>query len=265
VLPVGANSSRAAAAAGNDTAAARAEKAPTGNTGINVERTNGIRVKATQEQLDKEARYKFFAKEVLNYPKNGLVLVDWLTLTFREKDIDLHTVIIGNLYDMLEESGISVIARSRGLYNYDNSAQLKIISDQGVDISVGNLAHSERQGIMLELSGAGCAAMLSLMPDLYVFAQVHAARITRLDLALDLSSDYCVNTGFTVPKQGMIAQEGGYSAQLGCKKQSISTVGAWNDLLFGGVSCDDYDPLIHASGGLTLYVGSNTSANQIVM
>ena len=40
------------------------QASPTGNTGNNVERTNGIRVKATQEQLDKEARYKFFTKEV---------------------------------------------------------------------------------------------------------------------------------------------------------------------------------------------------------
>ena len=32
------------------------QASPTGNTGNNVERTNGIRVKVTQEQLDKEAR-----------------------------------------------------------------------------------------------------------------------------------------------------------------------------------------------------------------
>jgi hypothetical protein len=63
----------------------------------------------------------------------------------------------------------------------------------------------------------------------------------------------------------MIAQSGGYASLFSSKKQTISTVGAWNDLLFGGVSCDDYDPLTHASGGLTLYLGANTSENQIVV
>lgn len=248
-------------------AAARAaeESSPTGNTGNPSRLMSGKRARPTEEQLAKEARYKFFSKEVANYPSESLVIVDWLTLTFGEKDPDLHTVIISNLYDMLEDAGISIIARSRGLYNYDNSAQLKIISDLGADVSVGNIAHSERQGVMLELSGAGCEAMRSTMRDLYVFAQVHTARITRVDLALDLSSEYCTSTGFTVPRQGMLAQNGDYASNYGSKKQSISTVGAWNDLLFGGVSCDDYDPLKHASGGLTLYVGANTSENQIVI
>jgi DNA relaxase NicK len=245
------------------TAAADGET-PTGNTGNTSSKPFKRRV-LTEEMKTREAKSKFFSAEVGQYSDKGLVIVDWLTLSFKELDPDLSQLILSEIYDILYESSVSVIGRGRGLYNYTSSAQLKVLSDVGLDVSIGNLAHCEKQGIMLELSGRGCEQLRPFFKDLYVLAQMHGARITRLDLALDLDSDYCKSTGFTVPAQGALANSGIYASKFSSKKQTINTAGAWNDLIFNGINFSDYDPEKHCHGGLTLYVGANTSENQIVL
>jgi DNA relaxase NicK len=262
--------SGASASAVSLPAAAKAEApecSPAGNTG-NTSYSSGKpykRVALSAELKDRLASSSFFEAEASKYSGHSLVKVDWLTVSFASLDSEVLQHVLSELYDLLYESCISVVGRGRGLYNYESSAQLKVLGDSGLDVSVGNIAHSDKQGVMLELSGKGCDQMAPKFKELYVLCQSYNARITRLDLALDLDSDYCKANNFTVPREGVLAQSGVYASRFASRKQRIQTVGSWNDLIFSGVTCDQYDPFIHGHGGLTLYVGAQTSENQIVL
>jgi DNA relaxase NicK len=159
----------------------------------------------------------------------------------------------------------------KGLHGYETSASIKIWKDNDY-ITVGNLAYSEggrNKGGLFELSGMGCKVLQLEYPalwlELYNVLMLAEWRISRVDIALDLSGDYAKERGYTVPllfkqavNEGLFKSDAQRNPLM---KQSTQTVGDWADLVCGNLSAEDYDPLQHCPAGLTAYIGNRKSSD----
>lgn len=195
----------------------------------------------------------------------SLTKVDWITATFPEAD---HNDRLYNaLFDLCVDAGLSVHGRSKGMHCYTQSAAIQYHSDvSGTSTNVGHIAWG-RQGLMFELSGLGCEYVRSQFVDLVNMIIFYSGRLTRLDLALDLSGDYCEAWGITVPTLLTRAKAGEFASKYAPEhaKQTIDLAGDWSDFVCGVLSTVDYSPADHCPKGLTAYVGGKTAENQLVI
>jgi DNA relaxase NicK len=214
----------------------------------------------------------------------GITAIDWLRLT--TNDLKSYRETIGSLTTsiepgvsaqdthctgILEEAGMQVHWTEKGLHGYETSASIKIWKDNDY-ITVGNLAYSEggrNKGGLFELSGMGCKVLQLEYPalwlELYNVLMLAEWRISRVDIALDLSGDYAKERGYTVPllfkqavNEGLFKSDAQRNPLM---KQSTQTVGDWADLVCGNLSAEDYDPLQHCPAGLTAYIGNRKSSD----
>ena len=199
--------------------------------------------------------------------------VDWLRTT--TNDLDAFKSTLSELdgdNGLLENAGFDVKWRQgKGMHGYSESASILLWKDNDY-MTVGNLAYSEdgrNKGGMFELTGIGCKVLQVEYPTLW--SELHALlteytwRISRVDIALDLSGAYCQEHGFTVPKLMRDAKKSDLFKSDAAKnpnmKAAIEPCGDWSDMTVGELSIDDYDPIVHCPAGLTLYVGKRKSSD----
>lgn len=236
--------------------------------------TGGYEVSKENNQLEKPSFNRH----------ESITAIDWLRLTtndlknYRDTMGELTTslepgVVAQNdqCTGILEEAGMKVHWTEKGLHGYEKSASLKIWRDNDY-LTVGNLAYSEggrNKGGLFELTGVGCKVLQLEYPalwlELYHVLLLAEWRISRVDIALDLSGDYAKEHGYTVPllfKQAKNESLFKSDAQRNpLMKQSFQTAGDWSDLVCGNISSEDYDPLQHCPSGLTAYIGNRKSSD----
>lgn len=192
--------------------------------------------------------------------------LDWLSVSFVAiTDEQDQGVLFNQLTDFLSDYSIDIDVRDRGQHGYSNSANLVRRGDVSGDVNCGILAWSNRQGVFLELSGQGCEFTREGHPDLYRLITVNAGRISRNDVALDLDNNYCIEKGITVPKLDGMAYRGEFRSihTPNGVKQAMKPEGDWSPFVHGDITPETYDPYKHCPAGLTSYVGSTKSDNQI--
>jgi DNA relaxase NicK len=207
--------------------------------------------------------------------KSGLVIVDYLTVTFgldgeSEKCIQLWDEIAALMID----HDIELRARDKGLYSYHNSALLHVPGSTGDGHNCGHVAWTDRDGVtglMVEITGSGCEFLRARgeydgLLEIYSLILAYGGRISRVDFALDLMHSYCMDSSITVPVLGKRGHAGEFRSDFAPDhvRQKESQQGDWSDISFNGVSPEQYNPEVHGSGGLTYYFGSPKSDNQIV-
>lgn len=189
--------------------------------------------------------------------------VDYLTLTVSVDYVESFVRAVIGLYE--PETDINIQVRNGGFLGYHHSYAINYWVDNDYQ-QLGILAYNEysesnRMGAVLSLSGVGCTH--TDLNDLYYIATKFYARITRIDHALDLDYEFCLDRGYTVPKFGKMGYEGFFASKHATRKQEMKTAGDWSDILYGKIDIDSYNPAIHSPGGLTQYLGARTSENMI--
>ncbi len=202
-----------------------------------------------------------------------VTMVDWLRVT--TNDLGEFNATLSELAEdggILSEAGMDVRwKQGKGLHGYAESASILIWKDNDY-LTIGNIAYSEQgqnKGGMFELTGTGCKVLQvehpALWLELYSLLTYHEWRISRLDIALDLSGAYCLEHKFTVPKLFRDAKKNDLFKSDANKnpnmKAAIEPCGDWSDITVGEIKIDDYDPLQHCPAGLTMYVGSRKSSD----
>ena len=202
----------------------------------------------------------------------NITAVDWLRVTIT--DLDAYAA---SMTDLLDDGGIfsqadmDVKWADKGLHGYDTSAAILIWRDNDY-LTVGHIAKAERgrnRGGMLELTGTGCKILQLEYPHLWLelfnLLQYHDWRISRADIALDLSGEYALANGYTVPKLLAQAKINGLFQSDKLRnpnmKQSFHIAGDWSDFAIGLLNPDNYDPLEHCPAGLTAYIGNRKTAD----
>ena len=201
--------------------------------------------------------------------KDGLNItkIDWLRVTITDLQNLKYTLSeVDDKGGILDQAGIEARWSEKGLHGYTESAKLIIKRDNDT-LTVGHLAIAEtgsNQGGMIELTGVGCKLLQIQYPDLwlelYSLLIHYEWRISRIDIALDLPGQYCLDKGYTVPvlfqqavTNGLFKSEMNRNASM---KQTYSMAGDWSPLVVGGIDPQDYEPLEHCPAGLTAYIGS---------
>ena len=198
----------------------------------------------------------------------NITKVDYLSVSFTAATGEFEQGVLYNqIVDFLSDHSIEVDVKDRGLHGYSNSATLVMRSDLGADINCGKFAWSDVQGVFLELSGQGCEFTRAGFADLYRLVVANGGRISRDDVCLDLDNKYCLEKGITVPKLGAMAHRGDFRSIYTRNNvvQSMKNEGDWGDITYGDITPESYDPYKHAPKGLSAYVGSQKSDNQICM
>jgi len=239
-----------------------------------ISNTGGYEVSKENSQLEKAS---FNNQE-------SITALDWLRLTtndlknYRDTMSDLtinpeRGVIAQDDHctGILEEAGMKVHWTEKGLHGYDVSASIKIWRDNDY-LTVGNIAYSEggqNKGGLFELTGVGCKVLQLEYPalwlELYNVLLLAEWRISRVDIALDLSGDYAKEQGYTVPMLFKQAKNEGLfksDAQRNpLMRQTFTTAGDWSDLACGNISSEAYDPIKDCPAGLTAYIGNRKSSD----
>ncbi len=202
-----------------------------------------------------------------------VTMVDWLRVT--TSDLGEFNATLAELAEdggILSEAGMDVKwKQGKGLHGYAESASILIWKDNDY-LTIGNIAYSEQgqnKGGMFELTGTGCKVLQVEYPalwlELYNLLTYHDWRISRLDIALDLSGAYCLEHKFTVPRLFRDAKKNDLFKSDANKnpnmKAAIEPCGDWSDITVGEIKIDDYDPLQHCPAGLTMYVGNRKSSD----
>ncbi|MFZ1342925.1 replication initiation factor domain-containing protein [Thiothrix eikelboomii] len=236
--------------------------------------TGGYEVSKENNQLEKPAFNN----------QDSITALDWLRLTtndlksYRETMGELTTSLEPGVVaqddqctGILEEAGMQVHWTEKGLHGYDTSASIKIWRDNDY-LTVGHIAYSEggrNKGGLFELTGVGCKVLQLEYPalwlELYNVLMLAEWRISRVDIALDLSGDYAKEHGYTVPLLFKQAKTEGLfksdSQRNPLMKQTFKPEGDWTPLLFEGVTPETYDPLKDCPAGLTAYIGNRKSSD----
>ncbi|MEZ5534403.1 MAG: replication initiation factor domain-containing protein [Thiolinea sp.] len=201
-----------------------------------------------------------------------ITAIDWLRVT--TSDLAAFTGTMDDLLSddgLLAHAGLDVRWKDKGLHGYDKSASIMVWKDNDY-LTVGNIGTSEQgrnRGGLLELTGTGCKILQLEYPalwlELFDLLQYHEWRISRADVALDLSGEYAKANGYTVPvlfKQavnaGLLQSDNLRNPNM---KQSFSTAGDWSDLVVGNLTPENYDPIEHCPAGLTAYIGNRKSSD----
>jgi DNA relaxase NicK len=173
---------------------------------------------------------------------------------------------------LLENVGFDVKWRQgKGLHGYSESASILLWKDNDY-MTVGNLAYSEdgrNKGGMFELTGIGCKVLQVEYPmlwsELHALLTEYAWRISRADVALDMSGEYCTAMGYTVPKLMREAYLNGLFTSEKLKNPNFEPEmdgrGNWTPLSAGVLTPDTYNPLEHCPKGLTFYVGNRAGSD----
>ena len=201
-----------------------------------------------------------------------ITTIDWLRVT--TSDLAAFNNTLG---DLLSDEGVFAHAdldvrwKDKGLHGYEKSASIMIWKDNDY-LTVGNIGTSEQgrnKGGLLELTGTGCKILQLEYPalwlELFDLLQHHEWRISRVDVALDLSGDYSKINGYTVPALFKQAVNDGLFQSDNLRnpnmKQSFSTAGDWSALVVGNLTPETYDPIEHCPAGLTAYIGNRKSSD----
>lgn len=202
----------------------------------------------------------------------NVTAVDWLRVTCT--DLDAFTATMGDLTSeggILNQADMDVKWKDKGLHGYERSASILIWKDNDY-LTVGNIAHSEKgttKGGLFELTGTGCKVLQlehpALWLELFDLLQYHDWRISRVDVALDLSGEYAREHGYTVPALFEKAVNAGLFQSDRLRnpnmKQSFSMAGDWSPLAVGNLTPATYDPLEHCPAGLTAYIGNRKTSD----
>lgn len=199
--------------------------------------------------------------------------VDWLRVTTNDLDAFKSTLSeLDGENGLLENVGFDVKWRQgKGLHGYTESASILLWKDNDY-MTVGNLAYSEdgrNKGGMFELTGTGCKVLQVEYPmlwsELHALLTEYAWRISRADVALDMSGEYCTAMGYTVPKLMREAYLNGLFTSEKLKNPNFEPEmdgrGNWTPLSAGVLTPDTYNPLEHCHKGLTFYVGNRAGSD----
>ena len=201
-----------------------------------------------------------------------ITTIDWLRVT--TSDLEAFNNTMGDLLSdegLFAHADLDVKWKDKGLHGYEKSAAIMIWKDNDY-LTVGNIGTSEQSGNkggLLELTGTGCKILQLEYPalwlELFDLLQHHEWRISRVDLALDLSGEYCKTNEYTVPdlfkqavNEGLFQSDNLRNPNM---KQSFSTAGDWSDLVVGNLTSETYDPVKHCPAGLTAYIGNRKSSD----
>ena len=195
--------------------------------------------------------------------------IDWLRATTKEKS-DFEGL-MSDLEGIFSEVGFEIVWRDKGLYGYSESANIVYTSgDDSKNVGhIGRSTKSGNTGGMLDLTGMACKTLQVEHPELwlelYSLLNYYEWRFTRLDVALDLTGEYALEHGLTVPSLYKSAvTDGLFRSENVCnptQQQSFNTAGDWSPLLVGGITPESYDPRTNCAKGLTFYVGNRKSSD----
>ena len=215
---------------------------------------------------------KIDLKNMLQIEDISLTAVDWLRLT--NTNLENFNATMSDLCGadgIMASANLDVKWSDKGLHGYERSASIMIWKDNDY-LTVGHIGTSERgrnAGGMFELTGTGCKILQLEYPalwlELFDLLQYQCWRISRVDVALDLSGEYATANGYTVPKLFQQAVNDGLFKSDNLRnpnmQQSFSMAGDWSALAVGNLSPDTYDPLTHCPAGLTAYIGNRKSSD----
>ena len=202
----------------------------------------------------------------------NVTAVDWLRVTCT--DLDNFNATLSDLTGeggILNSADMDVKWTDKGMHGYEKSAAVLIWRDNDY-LTVGHIAYAEtgrNKGGLFELTGTGCKVLQLEYPTLWLelfdLLQYHDWRVSRVDVALDLSGEYAREHGYTVPKLFEQAVNAGLFQSDRLRnpnmKQSFSMAGDWSPLAVGNLTPATYDPLEHCPGGLTAYIGNRKTAD----
>ena len=207
--------------------------------------------------------------------KDSITIIDWVTATFHALENEERLVgLRSELDDLLLDHEIEIKPRQKGLYSYPNSALLHVPNDSGDGHNCGFLAWNDdpkNLGLMIELTGTGCEFLRGRgeydgLVELYSVLLIYSGRISRVDTALDLEHDYCMPRGITVPALASCGYAGEFRSDFSPShvKQQFNQQGDWSEVMFNGLPVAQYNPEINAPAGLSFYLGTSKSDNQLV-
>lgn len=193
--------------------------------------------------------------------------IDWLRVSFRGIE-SLHILeeLTYELQNWLPD--VHLMATSKKMLGYSQCITLGYWRDNSL-INIGFIGveddlTSSNCGMVFDLAGVGCGLIQSAgyWRDMVDFIHdFDCSRITRADIALDLSDDYCRQNHITVPVIGAWVEAGLYdsSKKPASVETSVKTAGDWSDIIYGRCSVNTYVPSYEGKGGLTHYYGKRTS------
>lgn len=202
----------------------------------------------------------------------NVTAIDWLRMTVT--DLDGFNGAMGDIADeggILDSADMKIHWTEKGMHGYSESASIMIWKDSDY-LTVGHIAKADQgqnKGGLFELTGMGCKVLQIEYPDLwaelYNVLQYHDWRISRVDVALDLSGEYAKAHGYTVPKlfeqcvmHGLLQSDNLRNPNM---KQAFNMAGDWSAFAVGSLTPAIYDPLKDCPAGLTAYIGKRASSD----
>ena len=209
-----------------------------------------------------------FATRVFEYKYiECLTIVDWLRFT--SPNPDAVEYILSDFTGLLFDTDLVLNQVNRSHLGYENSYSISLWYNNNIHI-VGFLAYTLdndgvfNPGISIEFTGDGCRYLreqcLDVWCEIPYFIDYYCARITRLDIALDIDGEYARNNNINIATIGAMSNLFQSEFLRNGKPISKSTSGDWSIFAFDGVTVDSYDPSEHAPAGLTLNIGRRTGA-----
>ena len=209
-----------------------------------------------------------FATRLFEYKQvECLTTVDWLRFT--SPDPDAVEYILSDFTGLLLETDLVLNEVARKHLGYEHSYSISLWYNNNIHI-VGFLAYTLdvdggfTPGISVEFTGDGCRYLRDqcsgVWRELPYLIDYYRARITRLDIALDIDGQYARDNNINIATIGAMSDLFQSDFLRNGKPMSKGTAGDWSIFAFDGVTVDSYDPSKHAPSGLTLNIGRRTGA-----
>lgn len=209
-----------------------------------------------------------FATRLFEYKQvECLTIVDWLRFT--SSDPDAVEYILSDFTGLILETDLVLNEVARKHLGYEHSYSMSLWYNNNIHI-VGFLAYTlDRDagftpGISVEFTGDGCRYLREqcsgVWQELPYLIDYYRARITRLDIALDIDGQYARDNNINIATIGAMSDLFQSEFLRNGKPMSKGTAGDWSIFAFDGVTVDSYRPDIHAPLGLTLNIGRRTGA-----
>lgn len=199
-----------------------------------------------------------FPFEPVNRP--DITSVDWLRCT--NTKIDLFHNFVKKFHDLLYGVGFRFVDTGRGKHGYNHCWEIRF-HDQSCGLILADSLNS--MGGLFELSGVGCQVLQARWDLWQMFVaglNEHLFKIKRLDVACDFKGSLWDMYGKNMIDVSRFVRHGGLTIGNGRgAKPAVNLVGDWLEIVSEGLRSNEYCPQFQATNGLTINVGSSTSAN----
>lgn len=198
--------------------------------------------------------------DVDSVPEPAYAFCDWFKCT--QPNTGRFQDFCSKAFPYFAKAGFDIYDTEKGMNGYSHCFALSMSGER-----VGSFAADERMGGLFELTGAGCRLVQARWSEwLKLMWSLNSLDfgITRMDVSTDFQGQQWSDYGVTVPEllyratnENMFVLGSGSGA-----RPSVAQFGDWSGQNAGEWNKNNYDPSVHAPGGLTFNVGKASSANQ---